>query len=232
MSKYTTELRFICETLAGYDVSQDYASTDVIIEKARPQIFSFTYPLYDEENKKQALETKIIRHYYTKEICTETYGRWKMFLQDRMNLIMPYYNQLYESADLEFNPLNDIDMTTTRANTGKETTADESSTETNGTTNSDVWNKYSDTPQGGISGLESDTYLTNATHDTNSGTSSDKSSAKSSGSKDRTDNGTEHVSGKSASKSYSELLKEYRETILNIDNMIILNLSDLFMNIW
>lgn len=232
MSKYTTELRFICETLAGYDESQGYAETDDIIEKARPQIFSFSYPLYDEENKKQDLETKIIRHYYTREICAETYGRWKMFLQARMNEIMPYYNQLYESAALEFNPLNDIDMTTTRDNVGKETTADESTSSTTGSTSGDSWNKYSDTPQGGVSGLESDTYLTNATHDTNSGTSSDDTTAKSTGTKDTTANGTEHVTGKSASKSYSELLKEYRETILNIDSMIIENLSDLFLNIW
>lgn len=232
MSKYTTELRFICETLAGYDASQDYANVAEIIEKARPLIFSFTYPLYDSENKKQELETKIIRHYYTREICAETYGRWKMFLEDKMNLIMPYYNELYKSAALEFDPLNDVDMTTTRESKGTEATTDETTSTTNGTSNTDGWSKYSDTPQGGVSGLESDTYLTNATHATNNGNTTTTGTDKSTGARDKSDSGTEHVSGKSASKSYSELLKEYRETILNIDEMIISDLDDLFMGIW
>lgn len=110
MGNYTTELRFICETLAGQDESVGYNSVNNVISKARPQIFNFAYPIFDKAYK-ETLETKIIKHYYTREICAETYARWKLFLDTRMNEIMPRYNKLYESELLQFNPLYDADYT-------------------------------------------------------------------------------------------------------------------------
>lgn len=120
MSKYTTELRFICEHFAHYDESQGYMEIDKVIEKAIPAIFNFDFPLFDPEYK-NVLCTKILKHYYTREICCETYGRWKLFLESRLNEIMPYYNQLYESEKLKFNPLADTDMNTTREGQGSGT---------------------------------------------------------------------------------------------------------------
>lgn len=120
MSKYTTELRFICEDLSGLDESKGYNDVDDIIEEARPKIFSFNYPIFDV-NYKPALETKILRHFYTREICCETYGRWKLFLEAKMNEIMPYFNQLYASELLEFQPLYDADYYREGTNEGTET---------------------------------------------------------------------------------------------------------------
>ena len=71
MSKYTTELRFICETLAGLKESVGYADTAHVIEQAAPIIFSFPFPI-DDEAYRPILERKIIRHYYTREISEET----------------------------------------------------------------------------------------------------------------------------------------------------------------
>ena len=62
MSKYTTEVRFICETLAGYDESQGYNKVEDIIADARPKIFDFDFPIFDESYR-NVLETKIIKHY-------------------------------------------------------------------------------------------------------------------------------------------------------------------------
>ena len=45
MSKYTTELRFICESLAGYDSSQGYGKVSEIIENSWDKIFDFDFPL-------------------------------------------------------------------------------------------------------------------------------------------------------------------------------------------
>ena len=47
-----------------------------------------------------------------------------------------------------------------------------------------------------------------------------------------TDQYIEHIYGKSAGRSYSNLLEEYRNTLLNIDMMVINELSDLFMGLW
>ena len=110
MSKYTTELRFLCESLAGETESVGGNSVANIIAEARPHIFNFNYPIFDQAYK-PVLETKILRHYYTREISEETVGLWKLRLEDRLNIIMPYYNKLYESELLAFNPLNDTNLT-------------------------------------------------------------------------------------------------------------------------
>ena len=125
MSKYTTELRFICETEAGETESVGYSDVDDVIAAALPHIFDFDFPIFDE-NYRTTLETKIIRHYYTREIGLETYGLWKLKLQTKLNEIMPYYNKLYESELFTYNPLYDVDMTTTHIGrkTGENTNVD------------------------------------------------------------------------------------------------------------
>lgn len=112
MSKYTTEVRYICETNAGLKESKGYNSIAEIIANSRTKIFDFDYPIYDESYR-SVLETKILKHYYTREIGLETVGLWKLKLDTKMNEIMPYYNQLYRSALIEFNPMYTTDLYTT-----------------------------------------------------------------------------------------------------------------------
>lgn len=111
MSKYTTEVRFLCESAAGKTESKGFSSIAEILSVAAPRVFNFTFPIFDESYR-LPLEIKILRHYYTREICEETVGLWKLRLQDKLNMIMPYYNQLYESELIKFNPLYDVDLTT------------------------------------------------------------------------------------------------------------------------
>lgn len=110
MSKYTTEVRFICEHASGMNESIGYSSVDAVISGAIPKVFDFTFPIFDESYR-NVLCGKILKHYYTREICEETVGLWKLRLSTRLNEIMPYYNQLYKSEALEFNPLFDVDYT-------------------------------------------------------------------------------------------------------------------------
>lgn len=80
------------------------------INNALPKIFDFDFPIW-EESYRATLERKIIMHYLRKEICCETPEMWKIFLNERLNLIMPYYNQLYKTTVLEYDILNDVDWT-------------------------------------------------------------------------------------------------------------------------
>lgn len=132
MSKYTTQLRFICETEAGKTESVGLSKVDEVISAALPHIFDFDFPIFDE-NYRTTLETKIIRHYYTREIGLETYGLWKLKLQTKLNEIMPYYNKLYQSELYTYNPLYDVDMTTTHVGrrTGENTNVDSRISERN-----------------------------------------------------------------------------------------------------
>lgn len=117
MAKYTTEVRSICESLSGLSESVGYSDIDKVIDGAVPKIFDFHYPIYDEAYR-NVLNTKILMHYYTREIGLETVGLWKLKLRTRLNEIMPYYNQMYKSAMLDFNPLYDTDITTTYTKNG------------------------------------------------------------------------------------------------------------------
>ena len=284
MSKYTTEVRFICETCAGLEESEGYNSIQTILDNSRDKIFDFDFPIFDE-NYRPVLENKILKHYYTREIGAESVGLWKLWLDTRLNEIMPYYNQLYTSELIKFNPLYDIDLTTThnkednRTDTENETqhkegnkdviahshtdesgnSSEHATSETNDATKNDHWEMFSDTPSGALDGVRDEKYLTTALHTTDdkkgskisnegNGTSQTQGASTTDGTnnldydEDGTRNKTatfkniqdyaQHVVGKTAGKSYSKMLTEFRETFLNIDLQIINELSDLFMTLW
>lgn len=271
MAKYTTLVRSICETAAGLDASTGYANVNQVIKGAIPSIFSFDFPIFDEAYR-EVLCTKILKHYYMREIGAETVGLWKLWLDTKLNEIMPYYNKLYESELLEFNPLYDVNLTRQRNTTGNQTeerehaenTVEHAESSTNvevsnsGTSSGDTSgtdsskDRYSDTPQGSLQNIENDTYLTNArivdrtnsANDSqeynNTGTSNTNNTHEVTRNTDGNETGTvnttedylEKVEGKQGAGSYSKLLLEYRDTFLNIDMMVINELSDLFMLVW
>lgn len=243
MSNYTTEVRTICENYAGYPHFSGEISVADIIEKSRTKIFDFSFPIFDEKYR-SVLETKIIKHYYTREIGLETVGLWKLKLDTKMNEIMPYYNQLYSSTLLEFNPFYDVDITrkhNTRSDgTRNETNENKSNGTNQNTTNSNSTNRnlYSDTPQGALTGVETETYLTNATKDmlestdNSNGNFNTSANGKSDSVIKNVEDYLETVKGKQGTEDYSSLLLKYRETFLNIDLQIIEELSDLFLNLW
>lgn len=287
MSKYTTEVRFICESKSGLENSKGCDDVDEILNNSWNKIFTTKAEIFDE-NYRAVICKKILKHYYLREICSETVGIWKLWLNTRLEEILPYYNQLYKSALLEFNPLYDVNITRTHNRTidenktengtSTETSTDKntgsgtrdntaSGTNTNSGTSSDSSSGsanskdlYSDTPQGALTGVETETYLTNARKISNTDSSTSESSNSGSGEyKDtgnvkytdtserantkngsNTNTGTvnnteeylESVSGKQGSGSYSSMLKEYRDTFLNIDRMVIDKFDDLFFGLW
>lgn len=137
MSKYTTEVRYICETLAGLSKSVGYADIEQTIKNCLPKVFDFNFPIFDESYR-SVLETKILRHYYTREIGLETVGLWKLKLSTKLNEIMPYYNKLYKSELIEFNPLYDVDLTRERKIDGKGTKDTENGENRSGSNNTET----------------------------------------------------------------------------------------------
>lgn len=184
MSVYTTEVRFICESKSGLETSGGSNDVDKIIASSWNKIFTNKAPFFDEEYR-SVLCQKILKHYYLREICCETAGMWILFMNTRLEEIMPYYNQLYNSAKIEFNPMNDINLTRTHERStegtskedgtrtdntsGKKTITSKKSIDSTGsgtrntTSNNDETKKdlYSDMPQGAITNIENGDYLTN-----------------------------------------------------------------------
>nr|DAJ25960.1 MAG TPA: Lower collar protein [Caudoviricetes sp.] len=253
MSKYTTEVRFICENSAGLSESEGANNVDSILDKCWNKIFNFDFPIFDE-NYRQVLCKKILKHYYTREIAHETVGRWKLALNAKLNEIMPYYNQLYKSELLEFNPFYDVDLTRSREGSGTSNRTS-NNTETNSgtsknvsssssTNNTDTLNRFSDTPQNSMDtqDIADSVPLTTVTKVNEDNTTSNESTDTLTRNDNKTGSGTENINntdkyietvkGKQGTENYSSLLKKFRETFLNIDMMIIEDCSDCFFTLW
>lgn len=279
VSKYTTEVRFICEQKAGLEGSVGASDVDEVLSKSWNKIVTSNFPIFDEAYREK-LVSKVLKHYYLREIGAETVGIWLLWMNTKFEEIMPYYNQLYESAKLKFEPFYDVDYTRSSQRDITETEhgsydnkghteSSGSSTDTGKTSNSRVGKTtevgysngtskdlYSDTPQGALTGVENERYLTNArkvTDSTNSQTDVDETitdtgSSEVKGVNSQTVNSTlnntnaktgekgdsfsEGVRGKMGGTSYSKMLIEYRDTFINIDMMVIDEFKDLFFGLW
>ena len=142
MSKYTTQVRFICESKAGIVEPYTNISYTEIIERARPKIFNFSYPIWNE-NKRKELETNILKHFYTNEIGSETFGLWQLRLDDWMNSHMPYYNPLFEALDKQY----EMFLTDDFSITSDENTEHSKASSTNGFNSNASSNSSSNTTQ-------------------------------------------------------------------------------------
>lgn len=251
MSKYTTEVRFVCENMSGLESSTGADKVDEVISKSWNKIFTSNVQIFDE-NYREVICSKILKHYYLREICSEVVGIWKLWMNERLEMIMPYYNKLYESAMIEFDPLKDVNYSRTYDKTGSDVgtgsrstegsnSGTSESTQTNTSTSKTV-DKYADTPQGALDNVENGSYLTNARIVNADDSASLKGTNKSSGSYSDSENSNstmnstekyvESIVGKMSTASYSKMLNEYRSTLLNIDAMIVDEFSDLFMQLW
>lgn len=185
------------------------------------------YPIFDE-GYRLPLNKKITDHYRFREIGTETVDMFIFMLNRRMNEIMPLYNQLYESANIGVDFMHTIDMY--NLSQGVQTQKQDNQAES--TSTSDVRNTSravsSVTPQTQLAG-DGDYAdgLQDTSGDTHSGTTG-RESAKGSVQGDSRQTG--RTVGRTGSA--AGLLSEWRATMLNIDMMVIGDLSDLFFGLW
>ena len=302
MSSYTMQLRTIIEQASQYETGLTHNQR---IEIGRKKLFNFDYPIFDERYRKQ-FETNIIKEFYFKEIGFETEGRFIFELEHFLTLNMPYYNKLFESELIEFDPLESYSLETVSKreidsdktenknnqlntesetlgidkNTGKQTTDttnNQTHTENDKVTNKETGNEFNrqifgDTPENrlrlttnadGTGVLE---YATNITENASSSKNDSDSQRNSSSNTDdkqkstvdttndtsskvnnqsnmnqtesNTENSdidetfTESKRGSIGVKTYSEMLLEYRETFIRIEQMIFKEMKELFMLVY
>lgn len=80
------------------------------IVEAGVNIFGFPYDFYDE-SKRAEFERAFIRHFYFREIGCETTERFRWYLEDKMRTVFPYYNELFKAAQIEYNILDNYNVT-------------------------------------------------------------------------------------------------------------------------
>ena len=236
MSKYTTQVRFICEsTLQNKGIDITGLSVDEIIEQSRADVFNFSIPIYDPDYL-PTLEHNILNHYYTREIGLETVQLWKQKLNARLNVIMPKYNKMYQSEIYKLDPLSnnsEVEKFTRETKGNSKSNAKSSSTQkgtgTSGSTSSHI---YSDTPQGRLSGKD---YATSLDEDKSEGISETKDTGRGTSTETQNVNNIENYMRKRSGLvgvPISSEIDEFIEKFKSINMMIIDELSDLFMLIW
>lgn len=183
-----------------------------------------SYPIFDE-NYRNTLNQNILYHYYENEIGFETASLFRFYLNQKLNEIMPYYNELYKVQKKLIDEnllLNNVNLTEQLIGSNKTETSSTSQSSNKGK------NLFQDTPQGQISktDIDNQTWATNLTLNKND--IEDESSA--------TGNGTNEylktIIGNNGGKFNIDILNDIKNNLMNIDLMIINELNDLFMGIF
>lgn len=198
------------------------------------------YPIFDE-NYRNTLNQNILYHYYENEIGFETAPLFRFYLKQKLNEIMPYYNELYKVQKKLIDEnllLNNVNITEnlqgTNTNNTSTTASSQSNSSNNGTSNNK--NLFLDTPQGDeYKGTINDTnYATNVTFDNNtsSNTIQDTSSNSGTANVSGTNAYIKTIIGNNGAKFNIDVLNDIKNKLMNIDLLIINELNDLFMQIF
>ena len=224
-------------------------------------LFTFDYNFYSDNPKdKEEFEKLFIQWYYFREIGFETPERFKLKLQAKLNVIMPYYRQL---ALTEWEKVRTVEQMMTSKNL-KETSTHEqsitgnnesssngqsnqsgkgSSTQHQSTTNTQ--NGKSSNLSDGVSQaslengyLTSTSYVDDKGNQTLSSSTTDNTEVKSSQNTSGTNNQvlTESTTftseGDIGIQTPAYAITEWRKVLININQMIIEECNDLFMKLY
>ena len=223
MSKYTMELR---------ELFTPIKFNPPIYTKEEVEAFFTDYELTDfltqdqidviEEAgvwNKEKLASKIIDHYFMREIGQETIALFKHYAKVSMQELMEEYLPLIYSASIEYDPLINVDYTETFSRTAN--------IDSSGSSSSSGLGVMSDTPQGQIS---KSAILAGAYAST---TNANENEVSSSSGSDTTEDYTKTMKGNSGvSATAQKMVQQYRENIRAIDREIIEKLEPLFMGLY
>lgn len=212
MSKYTIELRKVCDIFGRNEVEnwfKDYELTDYLTNEEISVINSRgTW-------SKDKLAKKIVDNYFMCEIGLETPALFKLYVKNKMNNIMESKLPLIYSASIEYDPLVNVDYTTTFNRNVND----------KGKSNSSGLTINSDTPQGQIN--------KNAILEGNYASSTQGGESSNDTENNTTEGSVTTVKGNSGvSATAQKMIVQYRENIRAIDYEIIKELKSLFMALY
>jgi len=237
MSEYTIQLRNYIENFS-YD--QPFLSNRDKIELGRTKLFDFDYPIFDV-NYKKILETHIIRNFYMREIGQETMGLFKFQLETWLLINMPYYNKLFESELIKFDPLVNSKSEATHTKKIDRNIDSKSDNSSNSSSSDNNFTRVidSDNPDSRLSLTSNDgqgviEYASNIQEDSENNSSSSNGSSNTTANTDlnETEDYVQSRVGKIGVQSYSKMLMEYRESMLRIEQKMFNEMQQLFMLVY
>lgn len=224
MSKYTIELRKIVE-YEGRETVENYFKDYCLYNYLRPNEVESI--LSANLWSKDRLASKIVDHYFMREIGYETIGLFKHYAKVYMQEIMERYLPLIYSSSINYDPLVNVDYTEsfTRNITGSGESSSNSTNEASGLS------VNSDTPQGQINKQN----ILNGEYASNTGASETESNItdNTTNSNNTDETYTKKVKGNSGvSATAQKMIEQYRQNIIAIDERIINELDKLFMGLY
>ena len=181
-------------------------------------LFDFDYPITDLGWKNE-LEQSFIDKFYFNEIGLETIDRWKHALKTKMNLIMPYYDKLYMTTLEDYDPFVTMSIKEEYTDTGK--TENVSSATANGSGDYEtVGTEYPHTSA----------ITTDIPSDRSKTQSTSLNTSESAGETTTQKDYSKLLEGFQGDR--TELLKKYRDNILNDTEMVLNDLKSLFILVY
>lgn len=216
MSKYTIELRKVCDLYGRNEVESWFKDYNLSYYLKQDEIASIEQAgLWSKDR----LASKIVDHYYMREIGLETPWLFRHYARVFMQEIMERKLPLIYSISINYDPLVNVDFTETY----------QRNIETNGNSsnNASGLTVSSDTPQGVI---QKSKVLAGA-YASATGASETESSSVDNNITD--ENYTKRVKGNSGvSATAQKMVQQYRENIIAVDEEIIEELNKLFMGLY
>lgn len=220
MGNLTIRLKRVIE-LTGGTVERDDAGNAIM---TGGNIGLNYFKCFDDDYRKRLVGI-IIDHYWNRDIGQETIQKFQLAVQRTMNLNMPYFNKLYESERLEFDPLQTIDMRTLTSNQSEQAQNTEGASQAATQNATGSRTVSSELPQTMLAGDED--YATAATDATGQTNATSNSTENGSSNATGSESGESSVQGYQASP--SSLIQDYRSQLIIIDQMVLDSLADCFM---
>ena len=227
MAKYTLELRELFEPIKFNPPFYSRSEVESWFKDYELSDYLTTEQINVIENNnlwtKDKLAKKIVDHYYMREIGFETPALFKHYAKVTMQEIMERYLPLIYSANINYDPLVNVDYTETFNRSADSTNSGTSNSNTSGLT------VNSDTPQKQINKSE---ILSGKYASSTSGNEiADETNTTSNG--ETNEEYTKRVKGNSGvSATAQKMVEQFRDNIVNVDSDIIKELSTLFMGLY
>lgn len=212
MAKFTVELRELCDWYGRSTVESWFKNYELTDFLTQDEIDVITERGTWTKDK---LATKIVDYYYMREIGLESDNLFILKAKTKMKNIMESKLPLIYSAAISYDPLVNVDVTTTVSRRVDDA----------GTNNANGLTINSDTPQGQIS--KTDILAGNYASSTQAGESTNSTSSQT---LESSSTNTKGNSGVSATA--QKMIEQYRQNIRAIDYEIIKELNSLFMGLY
>lgn len=181
------------------------------------------YPLFDE-GYREHLNEMIVDQFFNREIGQESISMFKLALKRKLAQKMPLYNQHYELSRVKFDPLHTMSIKSVAS--GENVTDTQAESDNTSTSDAASRGVNQDFPQQALAG---DMDYASSAQDQTSKTTAAATAAEKAKSKTQ-DNNLSETTGQHGHGAV--LIYQYRQTLVNVDEMVLEELDSIFMQVW